>query len=178
MKLHIGCEEDSARFATEPNIAMEVLAAREPASDQADEWRKAFESASAPFVSRRSVIIGDSDNLPEVEHETLHIPCELPPTALRLWERLGVKLALNTISTATMGRLGRLVSNWMAHVETSNKKLIDRGTRLVAELTGLDYKTACQELHRTIDEMQAAARPGDDRVSPVAATVERLSQPQ
>ncbi|MBD3292671.1 MAG: hypothetical protein GF393_07075 [Armatimonadia bacterium] len=62
----------------------------------------------------------------------------------------------------------------MANVECSNKKLIDRGTRLVAELAGLDYETACHELHRTIAEMKATANPGDERVSPVAATVERL----
>jgi N-acetylmuramic acid 6-phosphate etherase len=110
-----------------------------------------------------------------LEVEALHVPCRLPSTPLDLWGRLAPKLVLNTVSTASMGKLGRLVSNWMANVETSNKKLIDRGTRLVAELAGLDYKTACQELHRTMAEQRASARPVQPRVSPVAATLKRLA---
>ncbi|MCE5219101.1 sugar phosphate isomerase, partial [bacterium] len=108
--------------------------------------------------------------------EVLQVPCRLTATPLGLWDRLAAKLVLNTVSTATMGKFGRLVSNWMANVDTSNKKLVDRGTRLVAELTGLDYETACYELHRTFAEQKATAKPGQPRVSPVAETVRRLGR--
>ncbi|MGM0493185.1 MAG: sugar phosphate isomerase [Armatimonadota bacterium] len=176
MKFLIGRESDASRTETEPNVAMQVRAVRELRAEHADQWSEAFETASSRFGDQRSVVIGDAADLPAADEQDLLIPCRLPPTALHLWERLGVKLVLNTVSTATMGRLGRLVSNWMANVETSNKKLIDRGTRLVAELTGLDYASACRELHRTIAEIEERARPGDERVSPVAATVERLGR--
>ncbi|MBD3292672.1 MAG: sugar phosphate isomerase [Armatimonadia bacterium] len=106
MKFLIGREEDPSRTETEPNIAMRVLAARELQAEHADAWREAYEAASAPFGSRRSVVIGDPQRGMETGDQHLHVPCRLTPTALRLWERLGVKLVLNTISTATMGRLG------------------------------------------------------------------------
>ncbi len=48
------------------------------------------------------------------------------PSPLRLYDRLVMKLVLNTVSTATMALLGRVVSNWMAHVEPADKKFIDR----------------------------------------------------
>ena len=102
------------------------------------------------------------------------IPLPDTTSPIRLWERLAAKLVLNTISTATMGRMGRLVGNWMVHVDISNKKLIDRGTRLVSELTGLDYEQACRELFLTSATIGSSLSPGEPRPSAVALTIERL----
>ena len=71
-------------------------------------------------------------------------------------------------------RLGRVVSNWMSYVETSNKKLIDRGTRLVAELAGLDYAEACFELHKSRAQLAQTPVVAGERLSPVAVTLERI----
>lgn len=178
MKFLIGRDADASRTAVEPNVAMQVLLGSEFEAVDASTWQEAFLHAAEPFARRIAAVIGATAAAPAGVEHVLRVPCRIVPTPLRLWDRLATKLVLNTVSTATMGKLGRLVSNWMANVETSNKKLIDRGTRLVAELAGLDYETACIELHRTIAELEATARPGDARVSPVAATVERLGRAQ
>jgi len=47
------------------------------------------------------------------------------------------KLVLNMISTALMIRMGRVKGNRMVDMQLSNLKLIDRGTRMVMEATGL-----------------------------------------
>jgi N-acetylmuramic acid 6-phosphate etherase len=52
------------------------------------------------------------------------------------------KLVLNMISTATMVRLGHVVGNKMVDMQLSNDKLIDRGTKMVMQKTGLDYESA------------------------------------
>lgn len=52
------------------------------------------------------------------------------------------KLVLNMISTSVMIRLGRVKGNRMVDMQLSNNKLIDRGTHMVMEATGLDYETA------------------------------------
>jgi N-acetylmuramic acid 6-phosphate etherase len=53
------------------------------------------------------------------------------------------KLALNRFSTLLMVRLGKIYGNRMIDVRAlANAKLVDRGTRLVAELTGLDRAAA------------------------------------
>lgn len=53
--------------------------------------------------------------------------------------RVGLKMLLNTLSTCTMVRLGRVMGNYMIWVVPSNLKLIDRATRYIQKLTGLDY---------------------------------------
>ena len=95
----------------------------------------------------------------------------LAATPLRMFDRLANKLVLNTVSTATMCRLGRVSSNWMVYVEATNKKLVDRSTRLVAELAGVDYNTACYALFETLEEIAQTVKPGQERPSPVALTI-------
>jgi N-acetylmuramic acid 6-phosphate etherase len=56
--------------------------------------------------------------------------------------RVGLKMLLNTLSTCTMVRLGRVMGNYMIWVVPSNLKLIDRATRYIQKLTGLDYVQA------------------------------------
>jgi len=46
------------------------------------------------------------------------------------------KLVLNMISTATMIQLGKVYGNLMVAV---NEKLVDRGTRIISQLTDLDH---------------------------------------
>ena len=68
--------------------------------------------------------------------------------------RAGVKMLLNALSTCTMVRLGRVMGNTMVYVVPSNLKLIDRSTRYIARLTGLEYEPACRLLHEVIDYVQ------------------------
>lgn len=53
------------------------------------------------------------------------------------------KLILNMISTCVMIRLGRVKGSHMVDMQLTNKKLVDRGTRMVMEETGVtDYDKA------------------------------------
>jgi N-acetylmuramic acid 6-phosphate etherase len=52
------------------------------------------------------------------------------------------KLALNTITTSVMIKLGRVVGNKMVDMQLTNHKLIDRGARMIMDETGLDYETS------------------------------------
>lgn len=58
------------------------------------------------------------------------------------------KLILNMISTSTMIRLGRVQDNKMVDMQLSNHKLVERGTRMVAEATGLSDESARELLLR------------------------------
>ncbi|MGN0037321.1 MAG: N-acetylmuramic acid 6-phosphate etherase [Bacteroidaceae bacterium] len=60
----------------------------------------------------------------------------------RLKSGTGQKMILNMISTATMIRLGRVKGNRMVNMQLTNRKLVDRGTRMVMEELGLDYEAA------------------------------------
>lgn len=52
------------------------------------------------------------------------------------------KLVLNMLTTSVMIKLGRVVDNRMVDMQLSNNKLVDRGTKLVAERTGFPYEEA------------------------------------
>ena len=53
------------------------------------------------------------------------------------------KMILNMISTAVMIRLGHVRGNRMVDMELTNSKLVDRGTRMIMEETGItDYDYA------------------------------------
>lgn len=52
------------------------------------------------------------------------------------------KMVLNMISTAVMIKLGRVKGNKMVNMQLTNKKLIDRGTRMIMEELGLEYNLA------------------------------------
>ena len=95
------------------------------------------------------------------------VPAVVPQTPLRLFEHMRMKLCMNTLSTGTMAKLGRIRSNYMIHLDISNKKLIDRACRIISELCSVSYEEACCELFRTRHE----GVPGE---SPVAATIRRL----
>jgi N-acetylmuramic acid 6-phosphate etherase len=57
------------------------------------------------------------------------------------------KLVLNMISTTVMIQLGRVEDNKMVNMQLTNEKLIDRGTKMVMERTGMnDYEKAKQIL--------------------------------
>jgi N-acetylmuramic acid 6-phosphate etherase len=60
----------------------------------------------------------------------------------RMKSGTGQKMILNMISTAVMIRLGRVRGNRMVNMEITNKKLRDRGTRMIAAELGISYEQA------------------------------------
>ncbi|MGH7979856.1 MAG: hypothetical protein ACREE6_10815, partial [Limisphaerales bacterium] len=78
--------------------------------------------------------------------------------------RVGVKLVMNALSTCTMVRLGRVMGNTMIWLVPSNLKLIDRSTRYISKLTGLDYGPANQLLFEVIEYVEPRMK--SDRAYP------------
>lgn len=60
----------------------------------------------------------------------------------RMKSGTGQKMILNMISTSIMIKLGRVRGNKMVNMQLTNKKLIDRGTRIIVEELGIDYDRA------------------------------------
>ncbi len=52
------------------------------------------------------------------------------------------KLILNMISTSTMIQLGRVKGNKLFDMQLTNAKLVDRGSRMIVEATGVEYEEA------------------------------------
>ncbi|MBI34144.1 MAG: N-acetylmuramic acid 6-phosphate etherase [Flavobacteriales bacterium] len=58
------------------------------------------------------------------------------------------KLILNMISTTVMIKLGRVEDNKMVDMQLSNEKLVERGTKMIMEATGLDFTKAKKMLSK------------------------------
>jgi N-acetylmuramic acid 6-phosphate etherase len=56
------------------------------------------------------------------------------------------KLVLNMLSTTVMIQLGRIKGNKMVDMQLTNNKLVDRGTRMVMNYTGLNEDAAAELL--------------------------------
>lgn len=69
----------------------------------------------------------------------------LPQTHMEIYEHMCLKMMLNTLSTGVMARMGRIHGNWMTCMAISNKKLMDRGARIVSDLCGVPYEQALAE---------------------------------
>ena len=80
------------------------------------------------------------------EKAEFSFPFPIADSPLEIWKHLAVKLAFNCLSTGTMAASGRVAGNWMSWVSISNKKLIDRGIRLLVELGGVSYEEAAQRI--------------------------------
>lgn len=52
------------------------------------------------------------------------------------------KMVLNMITSTAMVKLGKVEGSKMVNMQLSNHKLIDRGTRMVVEQTGLSYENS------------------------------------
>lgn len=81
----------------------------------------------------------------------------------RMKSGTGQKMILNMISTSVMIQLGRVKGNRMVNMQLSNRKLVDRGTRMLAEELGLDYDTAQALLlmHGSVKKASDAYREGN-----------------
>jgi N-acetylmuramic acid 6-phosphate etherase len=64
----------------------------------------------------------------------------------------------------------------MIWLSPSNKKLIDRGSRLISQLTGCSYEQACIELHKTMEEVESRSQQAEEVPSPVALAIERIGR--
>lgn len=72
---------------------------------------------------------------------------EIITGSTRLKAGTATKMVLNMITTVSMVRIGKVYENLMVDVDTGkNRKLVDRGTRMIQSVTGLDRTTAGQLL--------------------------------
>lgn len=60
----------------------------------------------------------------------------------RMKSGTGQKMILNMISTTAMIKLRRVKGNKMVNMQLTNKKLIDRGTRMIVDELGVSYEQA------------------------------------
>jgi mannose/cellobiose epimerase-like protein (N-acyl-D-glucosamine 2-epimerase family)/N-acetylmuramic acid 6-phosphate (MurNAc-6-P) etherase len=164
----IGAEFFEERLQTPGSIAVGLSIGEEDDESIASAIDKL---SGKGFSSYHLSVNGRRIEEPVHEPKRFSLNVTIPPTVISLYEHIAIKLILNTISTATMARMGRVRGNYMIQVDPTNKKLIDRGARIIAGLTGCSYDRACRELYRT-GTFPRFSLMGKSRV---ATTIDRLA---
>ena len=67
---------------------------------------------------------------------------EIITGSTRMKAGTATKMVLNMISTATMIRLGKVYGNLMVDLMAVNEKLVDRGIRIIQDITNLDLENS------------------------------------
>ena len=104
----------------------------------------------------------------------IHIPAHMPPSPLEMWKHLAVKLFVNNLSTGTMAAMGRVAGNYMSWVSISNKKLTDRGCRLLRDLGQISYEEAAERLFAAQEWIDARDWTGKERPCTVQLALNAL----
>jgi N-acetylmuramic acid 6-phosphate etherase len=81
---------------------------------------------------------------------------EIIAGSTRLKAGTAQKLVLNMLSTCAMIRLGCVYRNLMVNLHLKNRKLLDRGRRIVAQAAGCDLEQAGQALAAAGNNVRAA----------------------
>ena len=112
--------------------------------------------ASQNSGARTGLICFGKGDLRPLPFANDHVVVPVPKTDFLLdgITRVAVKLVMNALSTCTMVRLGRVLGNYMIWVVPSNLKLIDRATRYITKLTGLNYEAANALLFEIIEHVE------------------------
>lgn len=127
-------------------------------------------SGATPYVlgalayarRRGAVVIGITSNprTPVTRLAPISIVTETGPEAItgstRMKAGTAQKMALNMLSTAVMTRLGRVYDNWMIGVALTNRKLKQRGLRILAEASGSSVAEATRALRQSGHDLRAA----------------------
>ena len=81
---------------------------------------------------------------------------EIITGSTRMKAGTATKMVLNMISTATMVSMGKVYGNLMVDLMAVNEKLVDRGTRIIQKITGLDYDSSEEALIRANKSVKTA----------------------
>ena len=154
MKYPIGNEDISVRYAGCESAAVIVRAGEPDAAFEA-----AARKQAAKFGTVRLFTVAPSDS-----------------SALEVWKHLAVKLTFNNLSTGTMVKMGRVSGNWMSWVSISNKKLIDRGIRLISELGCIQYEEAAQRLFAAEEWIESQDWTGKETPCAVQVALEKIGK--
>ena len=106
--------------------------------------------------------------------DAIAIRAHMPASPLEMWKHLAVKLVLNNLSTGTMAAMGRVAGNYMSWVSISNKKLTDRGIRLLRDLGNISYEEAAYRLFAADEWINSQDWTGKERPCAVQVALEKI----
>ena len=156
-----GAEDDRAQGARD--LAARGLGAKDAVVGIAASGSTPYVLGALEFAHRKGcTTIGITSNprTPMTRLARISIVTPTGPEAItgstRMKAGTSQKMVLNMLSTATMVRLGRVHDNWMIGVALTNRKLRERGLRILMEASGATVADATRALRLSGHDMGVA----------------------
>lgn len=115
---------------------------------------------AAQAAGARTALISNNPGAPLAADADVHVCLDTGPEVIagstRMKAGAAQKLALHSLSTAVMVRLGRTYSNLMVNVVATNQKLRDRSLDVLVAATGLDDRRCAAALRAADGEAHTA----------------------
>jgi len=156
-----GAEDDDAAGARE--LKRRKLGARDVVVGIAASGGTPFVLGALAYAKKRgaaTVAVTANRHSPLARAARICIAAETGPEVIagstRLKAGTAQKLVLNMLSTAALVRLGHVYDNWMIDVALTNRKLRERGVRILAEAGGCEVAAAEKALRQCGNKLRAA----------------------
>ena len=149
--------------------------------DDSPDYVAAADRLAAAWPERREFSVASVLPQPSTlnpQPSTLNSQPSSLSSPLEIWKHLAVKLAFNCLSTGTMAALHRVAGNWMSWVSISNKKLIDRGIRLLVELGRVTYAEAAESLFAADEWVESQDWTGREKPCAVQVALAEIKKGQ
>ena len=151
------CLGDGAQVVSDHNITVNDTVLGITASSSTPFVLGTLEEAKKIGALTGLIICNKLPPLEYVDHMiSLIVGPEVITGSTRMKAGTATKLVLNMITTTLMIKLNKTYGNLMVDLKASNKKLWDRGTRIIVHLTGLDYEDSLQLLKSANGEVKTA----------------------
>lgn len=108
----------------------------------------ALEHCNKNNITTACIVCNKGSNVAKVAKHKIEVVAgpEFVTGSTRMKSGTAQKLILNMISTSVMIKLGRVKGNKMVDMQLSNNKLVDRGTKMIADEINVSYKKAYELL--------------------------------
>ena len=149
--------EDGAQAISDHNITANDTVLGISASSSTPFVLGALEQTKEIGALTGLIICNNPPHLEYVDHMiSLIVGPEVITGSTRMKAGTATKLVLNMITTTLMIKLNKTYGNLMVDLKASNKKLWDRGIRIISHLTGLNYDDSLQLLQSAKGEVKTA----------------------
>jgi N-acetylmuramic acid 6-phosphate etherase len=148
-----GRSDIAKRKPTERDVVVGLAASgRTPYTVAAIEYARSRGATTVSITCNRNTPLGRASQIP--------IVVEVGPEALtgstRMKAATAEKMILNILSTAAMARLGYVYGNLMVNLHLKNSKLLERGIRILQQVTGMNREDSLKALRRAGENIPVA----------------------
>ena len=149
--------EDGVQVVSDHNITANDTVLGITASSSTPFVLGALEEAKKSGALTGLIICNKLPHLEYVDHMiSLIVGPEVITGSTRMKAATATKLILNMITTTLMIKLNKTYGNLMVDLKASNKKLWDRGARIISHLIGLDHQESLKLLQSAKGEVKTA----------------------